>query len=629
MSSDSIHMIKQNNPPPCNTATISFNQIKVQENIVLSRKEYVTIINYSLDFFAVLIDDKFAVMNESALELFGESSKEGVIGQSILAYIHEDFQDSYIEQTRHLQLLGNRKVLKDYVINRADNRSIYVDLFIRMIECDGAKAIEVMMRDVTLKKNMENDITGSELRYRKLVDNLEDFIGIVDIKGKCMYINKAGSIMLGGTKPSELIGQTICAYFHEDYQDACKRRIRKAILDKEPYPKVEKILITKTGKWKIAEVLSYPIEFNGQTACQFIIRDITKRKNAERQLESAKIKYERLIESSTNGIAIIQDNQCKFVNEAARNLFEAKTKEQLLGKGFYKTLDDEFNQDCKKLIESGGVTSKSERILTTLAGKELHTEVIVISTTFEERPAIQLIIRDVTEQKQAQHLMVQAEKMNIVGQLAAGIAHEIRNPLTSLKGFVQLFRSGTMINDEFLDIMEAELERIDIISSEFLSLAKPGTQRFAPTNLLDILEDVVALLDTEAFKYSVTIQKKFRFNEIVVFGLETQLKQVFINLIKNAIEGMPEGGIIEVKANIVQEEVQVSIKDQGVGMTKSQLVRLGEPFYTTKEKGTGLGLMVSYSIVKNHKGKIEVKSKPKKGTTFTVMLPLHTSTIED
>ncbi|WP_216827439.1 ATP-binding protein [Alkalihalobacterium elongatum] len=254
-------------------------------------------------------------------------------------------------------------------------------------------------------------------------------------------------------------------------------------------------------------------------------------------------------------------------------------------------------------------------------GQHIPVEIKTHTLDVEGEKYVLSVCRDISVRKKAEQMLVQAEKMNVVGQLAAGIAHEIRNPLTSLKGFVQLFRSGTIPNETFLHVMEDELERIDLISSEFLSLAKPANSDFCDVNLNDILKDVVALLDTEAFKQSITIITKMGNEVTIVPGVNNQLKQVFINLIKNAIEVMPNGGTITLKLETKNDTVFVSIQDEGCGMTVEQLNRLGEPFFTTKETGTGIGLMVTYTIIENHNGKVDVKSILHEGTTFTVQLP--------
>ncbi|MFV8828546.1 ATP-binding protein [Alkalihalobacterium sp. APHAB7] len=282
--------------------------------------------------------------------------------------------------------------------------------------------------------------------------------------------------------------------------------------------------------------------------------------------------------------------------------------------------EDEYLQLVNAIFHNE--THFFETIHISKEGQQIPVEIKAHTIDVEGEKYILSVCRDITARKQTEQMMIQAEKMNVAGQLAAGIAHEIRNPLTSLKGFVQLFRSGTIPNDVFLHIMEDELERIDLISSEFLTLAKPVNTDFSKVNLYLLLKDIVALLDTEAFKQSISIATVFESEEATVLGVSSQLKQVFINLIKNAIEVMPDGGTILIKMEKEQDYVNVSVQDEGIGMTEEQLSRIGEPFYTTKEAGTGIGLMVTYTIIENHNGIVHVKSKLNEGTMFTVQLPV-------
>jgi signal transduction histidine kinase len=171
--------------------------------------------------------------------------------------------------------------------------------------------------------------------------------------------------------------------------------------------------------------------------------------------------------------------------------------------------------------------------------------------------------------------------------------------------------------------MLSELERINSIVSEFLILSKPQFTNYEVRGLIQILTSVVTLLESEAHKNNVQILTAFHLDNVQINCVESQLKQVFINVLKNAIEAMPSGGNISVHAELDQDGyVRIKFVDQGCGIPVSRISKLGEPFYTTKEKGTGLGLMVSYKIIENHFGKIKIKSKENKGTTVEIQLPV-------
>ncbi|WP_419878594.1 ATP-binding protein [Brevibacillus centrosporus] len=230
------------------------------------------------------------------------------------------------------------------------------------------------------------------------------------------------------------------------------------------------------------------------------------------------------------------------------------------------------------------------------------------------------IIRDFTEEKQAQELLLRTEKLSVVSELAAGIAHEIRNPLTSVKGFLQLLKSQALENGIYYDIMLSEIDRIDLILGEMLLLAKPQIAHFQRKNVCSLLKEVVTLLEAQANMCNVQIVMKSAADDIYVTCEENQLKQVCINFIKNAIEAMPDGGELTIQLEVEKETVSIRFIDQGVGIPKDVLEKLGQPFFTTKEKGTGLGFMVSKKIIENHDGTVHVSSEEQKGTTIEIRL---------
>lgn len=233
------------------------------------------------------------------------------------------------------------------------------------------------------------------------------------------------------------------------------------------------------------------------------------------------------------------------------------------------------------------------------------------------------IVRDITDLKKNEELIIKSEKLSIIGQLAAGVAHEVRNPLTSLKGFIQLLQTTKEVNDEHLEIMSAEIDRMNLIVSELLILGKQQAVHFQMKGLKDMLKHVSTLMETQAVLNDITITPHFdESNDYPLICEPNQIKQVFINIIKNAIESMPNGGKVNIEVLHDQNNVKVAVIDQGIGMERERIEHLGEPFYSTKEKGTGLGLMISYKIIERHHGKITIDSKKGKGTTVTVTLPL-------
>lgn len=233
------------------------------------------------------------------------------------------------------------------------------------------------------------------------------------------------------------------------------------------------------------------------------------------------------------------------------------------------------------------------------------------------------IAKDITELKMTEEFLRRSDKLTVIGQLAAGVAHEIRNPLTSIRGFVQLLQSSHQdYQKEYYPIMLSELDRINFIVSELLFLSRPVKMEFEDRSLAVIFHDVIELLQSQALVHNIEIFfKKTDECNIRLYCVENKLKQVFINLIKNAIEAMPTGGKIDITLSASHEHFIVQVQDEGVGIPEQMIPRLGEPFYTTKESGTGLGLMICHRIIEMHQGSMKITSEIQKGTRIEITLP--------
>jgi signal transduction histidine kinase len=215
--------------------------------------------------------------------------------------------------------------------------------------------------------------------------------------------------------------------------------------------------------------------------------------------------------------------------------------------------------------------------------------------------------------------------MSVIGQLAAAVAHEIRNPLTSLKGFIQLMQTTGSVNHDHLDIMHSEVERIDLISGEMLILGKQQDLQYQPENIDSILRQVIVLMEAQANIDNVSIHyKPYEIEPLYVMAEANQLKQVCINIIKNAVEAIPhdQNGKVSISLDRQDGEALVIVSDNGVGMDPERIETIGEPFYSTKEKGTGLGLAICKKIIEKHQGKIVFHSEKQKGTVVEISLPL-------
>lgn len=221
---------------------------------------------------------------------------------------------------------------------------------------------------------------------------------------------------------------------------------------------------------------------------------------------------------------------------------------------------------------------------------------------------------------------LQLERLTTTNQLAAGIAHEIRNPLCAIKCLVQMMKlkENQAPDPRTLQLIIDDLDRIEAISNEFVQLAKPAQSEVTNCDINEILKEVKTLLEAQANLAKVKITSNLANPLPTIEGCPNQLKQVFINIIKNAIEALSQGGTIKISTKLADggKSIRIAIKDNGPGIHKETLSRLGQPFISTKEKGTGLGLMLCFQIIKHHKADLKIHTHPKHGTEFEIDIPI-------
>ncbi|WP_409302978.1 ATP-binding protein [Peribacillus sp. SCS-155] len=234
-----------------------------------------------------------------------------------------------------------------------------------------------------------------------------------------------------------------------------------------------------------------------------------------------------------------------------------------------------------------------------------------------------LVIENVNEQVMIRDELQRADKLNVISQLAASVAHEVRNPMTSVRGFLQLISKDENLHAsqrDYIRIALDELSHAQSIINDYLSLAKPNTGKLRLLNLSEEIQNITDLMTSYSNIQNISIYSSIQ-EGLFIKGNKDEIKQVLVNIMKNGIEAMETGGSINIRAYSAAESVFIEIKDNGKGMTKDQLKLLGTPFYSTKEKGTGVGLTISYQIIESMKGIITVESNVGQGTKFTIKLP--------
>lgn len=353
---------------------------------------------------------------------------------------------------------------------------------------------------------------------------------------------------------------------------------------------------------------------------------IRELESVDTALKQTGVNYRNFVENSLIGVFVEQRGELVYVNRHAVQIFGTDAGE-MLGRPLADFIVPADRELLKREFPTLNERGYSARICVK-ARKEDDTEIFLelqaYSAYYKGKAAISGTVLDVTESKLSEQLLIRSEKLSVVGQLAAGVAHEIRNPLTALKGFTQLLYKDADRNRHYYEMMLTELERINYIVGEFVLLSKPNQwQTLVPSSLKRMLGDIVPIMESQAIITNVSIQVEQGSNLPDVNCDVNQIKQVLINLMKNGIEAMPGGGKLHIRAwHDKPGFVVVEVEDQGGGIPPEVIKRLGEPFYTTKQSGTGLGLTVCFKIVQAHGGTLTFTSIPNQGTTAIVKLPV-------
>jgi|SRR5690625_1464652 len=311
----------------------------------------------------------------------------------------------------------------------------------------------------------------------------------------------------------------------------------------------------------------------------------------------------------------------KYVSRSIETILNLKQK-SLIGKHWTKVFID-TRKHSKPIIPSKNdkkfksfrvtMRDKDKNILTfnskTSSLKHLNKKYFVTS------------LMEITQKVKLEELVIQSENLTAAGQLAAGIAHEIRNPLTSLKGFLQLLSAGIDAKDAYYKIMTTEIEKIETITSELLHLAKPAATKKQPESIIKMISEVANLLRSEARMKNICLYFG-ELHDVFIFCNQTQIKQALINIIKNAIEAVEPNTKITLLTKKTSETITIDIIDEGPGVPVDMIKHLNKAFYTTKQEGTGLGLMITQKILDEHNGTLKIIKNSDKGSTFRLIFPL-------
>ncbi|SCW69684.1 two-component system, sporulation sensor kinase E [Paenibacillus tianmuensis] len=502
----------------------------------------------------------------------------------------------------------------------ADGQPLWMNVYAVELKdgSDGPAYIYMQTQNITAQKVAESALQESLIRMTSLLETFADAYIMLNRSGELVYVNRNAEQLLQ-LRREELLGHGIRGMASEwlgaGFYKACWRAIEEAVpvFYQGYYPLVKKWL----------EVSCYPCK----PGLSVFIRDITRHKEQEETLRATKQQLDSMIEYAADTIAILDaDLRLTKVNKAFIDLF-GYSEAELIGErppNVPEELWIESELLFRKALQGKQISSyETKRMRKDGTPLDISLTISPVVGKDQDITGVFIIGRDISESKATEELLRNSEKLSVAGQLAVGIAHEIRNPLTSLKGFTQFMKTAGHYKEQYLDIMSSELTRIEHIISEMLLLAKPRAAIFHYKQIGPILADVLSLLEAQANLNSVHFKTWIKPDLPAVRCEENQLKQLFINIVKNAVEAMPLGGTVEIVAVLADPgTLAITFRDEGDGIPAELLLRISEPFYTTKENGSGLGLMVSQKIVTEHKGRMAITSEAGVGTTVTVTLPV-------
>ncbi|MGD2247680.1 MAG: PAS domain S-box protein [Candidatus Methanofastidiosia archaeon] len=655
---------------------------KAEEKLKESEERYRSIVELAPDGI-ITFDLKGVVtsVNSAFLKISGYT-KDNIVGKHMSKIPTIRWRDI----PRYIQLFSNLiqgKIDKPFEFSwiRKDGTERQGEAHIALMKRDGKTVgLQSIVRDITERKKAEEMLRLSEEKYRTLVENLS--VGVYRVtpgkKGKFIDVNQAFALMLGYEKEEILQLHARDIYVNPDNRDA----FSKKMIDKKFIKNEELQLKRKDGTTIIASDTARAVYENGDLVYfDGVAEDITQRKQVERELKKYRQHLEELVEERTTKLREANEKLQQEIQE--RLLAEeslAAEKEQLavtlrsIGDGvitadmegtvvlvnkvaekltgwsqeeasgrdlneIFATADERTGTPCEnpveKVLSSGTVVGLGNN--TMLIAKDGTERIIADSgAPIRDRNSrivgVVLVFRDITEKRKMEQELLRAQKLESLGILAGGIAHDFNNILTAVLNNVTLAKinaQDTTIETKLTKIEKASLQAKNL-THQLLTFSKGGTPIKKVTSITDLIEESASF----ALRGS-NVRCHFYIADTVwpVDIDEGQISQVINNVIINADQAMPEGGIIQVRVGnaVVNSDdtvpipqghyIKISITDEGVGIPKNHLSKIFDPYFSTKQKGSGLGLATSYSIVKRHNGLIDVESQVGVGTTFHIWLP--------
>jgi PAS domain S-box-containing protein len=530
-------------------------------------------------------------------------------------------------------------------------------------ESGGLAYSRAFVRDISRRKALEQEIqryttqleqdvnertrqlSASEKRYRALFDLAADSVLMVDARGSIAAVNKREEQVLGYAE-ADLAGRPFLDFVVPKHHDVTGCLLQKVVQGERQVPTQEIEVVTRFGRTTPVEMDLIRVLETPTPSVMVQLRDITERKRLEQQLqeysealeikvrqrtreiEETKNYLENLLENA-NDVIYTLDTEQRFTYVNSKVEAWGYRKEDLLGRPYLALLSKRHRGRRLKSTLDLGAKQVYEVEVVTRTG---HTRSVTVSVSpLRDTEGYILgvlgIARDITETKKLEDQIRNSEKLASVGKLAAGVAHEINNPLGGILNCLYNFRKGTLSADrqqEYLVSMEDGLRRVQKIVRQLLDFSQQHEPELSSTDLNAVIERVLVLTNHAFLANSIQLEAQLQPDLPPLMVDQHMIEQVLMNLILNAVQAIRGGGTITISTRVAGEICAVEVRDTGCGIPPSVLPRIFDPFFTTKGtgEGTGLGLSVSLGIVERHGGRILVESEVGKGTVFTVCLPL-------
>ena len=464
----------------------------------------------------------------------------------------------------------------------------------------------------------------SQIKYENIIEGSDDMIVVIQ-EGIAKYLNLK-TLDLTGRTEEEILNTPFVEMVHPDdrtiVEAMCGKWRRK---DRGASRLYTFRILKKDGTSIWAEAKPVVTEWEGESALLNIVRDISERKHAE---ETLRIK-DAALASSINGVALADlEGNLTYVNKSFLTLWGYDRDDNVLGKPFetFWQTEEKALEVTRALRESGGWIGEMSAVRKDGALLDLHISASMVNDA-EGRPVCMMAsFVDISEKKKMEEALLRSEKLSSMGQLAAGLAHELRNPLAVISSCAQFCTENMNLAapvNENLEMISRSVQRANKLINDLLVFARPSRLEWRDVDVNDLVSRTwnMAKLEAHPFHVNFELQLEERLPKIV--GDEEKLGQMFMNLIQNAVQAISDTGKIAVQTRVLSSEnqVEVNIIDDGPGVPEDYRSKIFDPFFTTKDTGTGLGLSICHSIIQQHRGSISMECDDSSGTKFAVRLP--------